>query len=58
MYGADIGELAMYIGKVTSGQRQWDLKWYLAGPQSVDDKDWLYGQFGISSLEQYQVNIL
>ena len=57
MYGDTIGELAFYIGNIDDkGRRTRDMGWYLAGPQSVDDRDWLYGQFGIVSSRQYQVS--
>ncbi len=54
MYGDAIGELAIYVGKNSAG-RDWEMMWYLAGAQSADSTDWLYGQFAVISDERYQV---
>ncbi|XP_022097777.1 MAM and LDL-receptor class A domain-containing protein 2-like [Acanthaster planci] len=57
MYGLNIGDLVMYQVKDLGGSRTATVLWTLIGQQSTSELDWRYGQFPVTSDEDYQILI-
>ena len=57
MYGAEMGDLSVFVLSDLGGADEYAIRWSLSGEQSSDGTDWQYAQIGLEETENYQVGV-
>ena len=55
MYGADMGDLSVYVLSDPGGAAEYTIRWSLSGEQSVSGTDWQFAQIGLIELQFFEV---
>ncbi len=56
MWGAEMGDLSVYVLSDPGGVADYSIRWSLSGQQSTSGSDWQPAQISLAETEFFQVN--